>query len=109
VVRFRDGPEPPSSTGGCKCTGAVYNRTRPGMKKGAPQDEGAATALGKAKAIFSEESGNTLPGRYMDAFEKIIATPIDKTSLSYPVQWFYVLIRVCCKVRGAYGFPGLVV
>ena len=75
-----------------------------GGMKGAPQYD-VASLLWQAKANLSDEWKDKLLNDYMDAFEKTISKPLDKTIFRNQYNG-YVLIRLL-QVLGAYGFRGL--
>jgi hypothetical protein len=72
--------------------------------KGAPQYD-VASMLWQAKAKLPDDWKASLLEDYMDAFERIIRKPLDRTVFSTQYNG-YVLIRLL-QVLGAYGFRGL--
>ncbi|TAL40773.1 MAG: hypothetical protein EPN92_14050, partial [Chitinophagaceae bacterium] len=75
-----------------------------GGMKGAPQYD-VASMLWQARANLPDDWKNNLLEDYMSAFEKIIATHVDRTIFRSQYNG-YVLIRLL-QVLGAYGFRGL--
>ncbi len=75
-----------------------------GGMKGAPQYD-VASMLWQARANLPEEWKDRLLVDYMDAFEKLIQAPLDRTIFRSQYNG-YVLIRLL-QVLGAYGFRGL--
>ena len=75
-----------------------------GGMKGAPQYD-VASMLWQARANLSDEWKANLLVDYMNAFEKIIHAPLDRTIFRSQYNG-YVLIRLL-QVLGAYGFRGL--
>lgn len=75
-----------------------------GGMKGAPQYD-VASMLWQARANLPDEWKNNLLEDYMNAFEKIIQQPVDRTIFRSQYNG-YVLIRLL-QVLGAYGFRGL--
>ena len=75
-----------------------------GGMKGAPQYD-VASMLWQARANLPEEWKANLLADYMNAFEKLIGSPIDKNIFKTQYNG-YVLIRLL-QVLGAYGFRGL--
>jgi aminoglycoside/choline kinase family phosphotransferase len=75
-----------------------------GGMKGAPQYD-VASMLWQARANLPEEWKENLLVDYMDAFEQLIGTPLDRGVFRSQYNG-YVLIRLL-QVLGAYGFRGL--
>ena len=75
-----------------------------GGMKGAPQYD-VASMIWQARANLPDEWKNSLLGDYMDSFESIIGTTIDRDIFTSQYNG-YVLIRLL-QVLGAYGFRGL--
>lgn len=75
-----------------------------GGMKGAPQYD-VASMLWQARANLPEDWKLNLLEDYINAFEKIIAQPVDRTIFRSQYNG-YVLIRLL-QVLGAYGFRGL--
>jgi hypothetical protein len=75
-----------------------------GGMKGAPQYD-VASIIWQARANLPDEWKNNLLEDYMDGFESIIQTTIDKDVFRSQYNG-YVLIRLL-QVLGAYGFRGL--
>lgn len=75
-----------------------------GGMKGAPQYD-VASMIWQARANLPDEWKNSLLGDYMDSFESIIGTSIDRDIFTSQYNG-YVLIRLL-QVLGAYGFRGL--
>ncbi|MEI9947065.1 MAG: RNase adapter RapZ [Chitinophagaceae bacterium] len=75
-----------------------------GGMKGAPQYD-AASMLWQARADLPAEWKNNLLEDYMNVFQKLIATPLDRNTFKSQYNG-YVLIRLL-QVLGAYGFRGL--
>jgi aminoglycoside/choline kinase family phosphotransferase len=75
-----------------------------GGMKGAPQYD-VASILWQARANLPEEWKTNLLEDYMDAFETITGTELDRTVFRSQYNG-YVLIRLL-QVLGAYGFRGL--
>jgi RNase adapter protein RapZ len=75
-----------------------------GGMKGAPQYD-AASAIWQARANLPDDWKNNLLEDYMNSFESIIQTSIDKDVFRSQYNG-YVLIRLL-QVLGAYGFRGL--
>jgi len=71
---------------------------------GAPQYD-VASLLWQAKANLPDEWKHSLLQDYMDAFEKVVGTPVDREVFKSQYNG-YVLIRLL-QVLGAYGFRGL--
>jgi len=75
-----------------------------GGMKGAPQYD-VASMLWQARANLPDEWKEKLLNDYMNAFEKMIGSTIDRTIFKSQYNG-YVLIRLL-QVLGAYGFRGL--
>ncbi len=75
-----------------------------GGMKGAPQYD-VASMLWQARANLSDDWKNRLLEEYMDAFEKLIPSRLDRNIFRSQYNG-YVLIRLL-QVLGAYGFRGL--
>lgn len=75
-----------------------------GGMKGAPQYD-VASMLWQARANLTEEWKENLLADYMDSFEKITGSTIDRSIFRSQYNG-YVLIRLL-QVLGAYGFRGL--
>ncbi len=75
-----------------------------GGMKGAPQYD-VASMLWQARANLPDEWKENLLTDYMNAFENLIQSPIDR-SIFHSQYNGYVLIRLL-QVLGAYGFRGL--
>lgn len=75
-----------------------------GGMKGAPQYD-VASLLWQARANLPEEWKERLLQDYMEAFEKLTGSPLDKVVFRSQYNG-YVLIRLL-QVLGAYGFRGL--
>lgn len=75
-----------------------------GGMKGAPQYD-VASMLWQARANLPDEWKSQLLEDYMDAFEKLIPSTLDRTIFRSQYNG-YVLIRLL-QVLGAYGFRGL--
>src|SRR6218665_712536 len=75
-----------------------------GAMKGAPQYD-AASMLWQARANLSEDWKENLLEDYMNSFEKLIPSPLDRIVFRSQYNG-YVLIRLL-QVLGAYGFRGL--
>ncbi len=75
-----------------------------GGMKGAPQYD-VASMLWQARANLPAEWKTKLLEEYMDAFEKIVPSPLDRVVFRSQYNG-YVLIRLL-QVLGAYGFRGL--
>jgi hypothetical protein len=75
-----------------------------GGMKGAPQYD-VASMLWQARANLPDDWKDNLLEDYMNAFEKIIHTPLDRNIFRNQYNG-YVLIRLL-QVLGAYGFRGL--
>jgi aminoglycoside/choline kinase family phosphotransferase len=75
-----------------------------GGMKGAPQYD-VASMLWQARANLPDEWKEKLLEDYMDSFEKLIASPLDRNIFRSQYNG-YVLIRLL-QVLGAYGFRGL--
>ena len=75
-----------------------------GGMKGAPQYD-VASIIWQARANLPDEWKNSLLEDYMDSFEEIIQTSIDKEVFRSQYNG-YVLIRLL-QVLGAYGFRGM--
>lgn len=75
-----------------------------GGMKGAPQYD-VASMLWQARANLPDEWKAGLLEDYMNAFEKLIPSPLDRTIFRSQYNG-YVLIRLL-QVLGAYGFRGL--
>ncbi|MCZ2458709.1 MAG: phosphotransferase [Chitinophagales bacterium] len=75
-----------------------------GGMKGAPQYD-VASMLWQARANLPEDWKENLLVDYMNMFEKIIDTPLDRNLFRNQYNG-YVLIRIL-QVLGAYGFRGL--
>jgi aminoglycoside/choline kinase family phosphotransferase len=75
-----------------------------GGMKGAPQYD-VASLLWQARANLSDAWKNNLLEAYMNAFQQLIGSPLDRTIFQTQYNG-YVLIRLL-QVLGAYGFRGL--
>lgn len=84
--------------------GAVHFIDFQGGMKGAPQYD-VASALWQARANLPDEWKSRLLEDYMDSFESIVQTAIDRDVFRSQYNG-YVLIRLL-QVLGAYGFRGL--
>ncbi|MGC4038047.1 MAG: RNase adapter RapZ, partial [Chitinophagaceae bacterium] len=83
---------------------AVHFIDYQGGMKGAPQYD-VASMLWQARANLTEEWKENLLADYMNSFEEIIDSSIDRTIFRSQYNG-YVLIRLL-QVLGAYGFRGL--
>lgn len=83
---------------------AVHFIDYQGGMKGAPQYD-VASLLWQAKANLSDDWKQRLLEDYINAFETIVAQPVDKDIFRSQYNG-YVLIRLL-QVLGAYGFRGL--
>ncbi|HVZ57425.1 MAG TPA: RNase adapter RapZ [Chitinophagaceae bacterium] len=84
--------------------GGVHFIDYQGGMKGAPQYD-VASLLWQARANLPGEWKDRLLTDYMDAFERLIGRPLDRTVFRSQFNG-YVLIRLL-QVLGAYGFRGL--
>lgn len=84
--------------------GSVHFIDFQGGMKGAPQYD-VASATWQARANLPDEWKESLLVEYMDAFEEIIGTSLDRDVFRSQYNG-YVLIRLL-QVLGAYGFRGL--
>ena len=75
-----------------------------GGMKGAPQYD-VASLLWQARANLPDQWKDSLLNDYMESFEKMTGTPLDKVVFRSQYNG-YVLIRLL-QVLGAYGFRGL--
>ncbi|MES1217743.1 MAG: RNase adapter RapZ [Bacteroidota bacterium] len=87
-----------------KGEGEVHFIDYQGGMKGAPQYD-VASMLWQARANLTEEWKENLLADYMNSFEEITGTTIDRTIFRSQYNG-YVLIRLL-QVLGAYGFRGL--
>lgn len=83
---------------------AVHFIDYQGGMKGAPQYD-VASLLWQARANLPDEWKQSLLEDYINAFEKIVAEPVDRDVFRSQYNG-YVLIRLL-QVLGAYGFRGL--
>jgi aminoglycoside/choline kinase family phosphotransferase len=84
--------------------GEVHFIDYQGGMKGAPQYD-VASMLWQARANLPDDWKENLLNDYMNAFEKIIQSPLDRNTFRSQYNG-YVLIRLL-QVLGAYGFRGL--
>jgi aminoglycoside/choline kinase family phosphotransferase len=93
-------PAPPKG----ESAGEVHFIDYQGGMKGAPQYD-AASMLWQARANLPDEWKESLLNDYMNAFEDLIQSPLDRNIFRNQYNG-YVLIRLL-QVLGAYGFRGL--